>query len=141
VRNGAVPNGVVPNGTSHRHNPGAPPPASPPRVQSVAPPAYGGNGKPHYTPPPPEEPPTPPATVYVTLPRTGDTARDFARLAQLHDLLKAESGQDNFVVYLENERGKPVELLFPNERTRYTPHLKELVAGIVGAENIRVMMV
>ncbi len=101
--------------------------------------ANGGNGERRDTPPPPEEPPVPPATVYVTLPRTGDTARDFARLAQLHDLLKTESGQDSFVVYLENERGKPVELLFPNERTRYTPHLKEQVAGIVGAENIRVM--
>ncbi|MEJ5309329.1 MAG: DNA polymerase III subunit alpha [Anaerolineae bacterium] len=101
--------------------------------------ANGGNGARHDTPPPPEEPPPPPATVYVTLPRTGDPSQDFARLAQLHTLLKAESGQDQFVVYFENERGKRVELLFPNERTRFTPHLKEQVAGLVGAENIRVM--
>ena len=60
---------------------------------------------------------------------------------KLHDLLKAESGQDNFVVYFENERGKRVELSFPNERTRFTPQLKDQVAGIVGADNIRVMMV
>ena len=99
----------------------------------------GGNGERHYTPPPPEEPPVPPATVCVTLPRTGDSSRDFSRLAQLHELLKAESGQDSFVVYLENQRGKRVELLFPNERTRYTPQLKDRVAGLVGAENIRVM--
>jgi len=100
----------------------------------------GVNGPRHDTPPMPEEPPMPPATICVTLPRTGDPTHDFSRLAQLHDLLKAESGQDNFVVYLENERGKRVELLFPNERTRYTPTLKEQVAGLVGAENIRVMM-
>ncbi len=132
--------------------PTAPPSPPAPRAKPVTAPlsnsrtvksstANGGNGERRDTPPPPEEPPVPPATVYVTLPRTGDTARDFARLAQLHDLLKTESGQDSFVVYLENERGKPAELLFPNERTRYTPHLKEQVAGIVGAENIRVMMV
>ncbi len=104
-----------------------------------APLSTGGDGERYDTPPPPEEPPAPPATVYVTLPRTGDASQDFARLARLHNLLKAESGQDNFVVYLENDRGKPVELLFPNERTCYTPHLKEQVAGIVGAENVRVM--
>jgi len=118
----------------------APPPA-PRSKPPTAPLSSRGNGDRQSTPPAPEEPPSPPATVYVTLPRTGDASQDFARLAQLHNLLKVETGQDNFVVYLENERGKPVELLFPNERTRYTPHLKEQVASIVGAENIRVMMV
>jgi hypothetical protein len=103
--------------------------------------AHGGNGESHYTPPPPEEPPLPPATVYVNLPRTGDPDHDYSRLAQLHNLLKAESGQDNFVVCIENERGKRVELSFPNEHTRFTPQLKDQVAGIVGADNIRVMMV
>ncbi|MGC9394087.1 MAG: DNA polymerase III subunit alpha [Anaerolineae bacterium] len=144
-------NGAMLSGTSHRHNPGTPPTPSPPGASSTGGgraysgrayggPAYGGNGEHHDTPPPPEEPPPPPATVYVNLPRTGDPDHDYSRLAQLHELLKVESGQDNFVVYFENVLGKRVELSFPNERTRYTPHLKEQVAGIVGAENIRVMI-
>ncbi|HOU14195.1 MAG TPA: DNA polymerase III subunit alpha [Anaerolineae bacterium] len=142
-----APNGFAPNGNGNGATtqtrvaaPVAPPtPPSPKPKPPTAPLSTGGNGERHVIPPPPEEPPAPPATVYVTLPRTGDPSRDFARLAQLHNLFKAESGQDNFVVYLENDRGKRVELSFPNERTRFTPHLKEQVAGLVGAENIRVM--
>ena len=138
----------VHNGANHRREPvpSTAQPAVPPAnsAAAVGATAQGGNGERRvagdHTPPPPEEPPMPPATVYVTLPRSGDASRDFALLAQLHTLFKAESGQDNFVVYLENERGKRVELSFPNERTRYTPTLKEQVAGLVGAENIRVMM-
>ncbi len=131
---------------THTVQPAAPPPPPASRSKPRAAPlsnsgiAKNGNGERPYTPPPPDDPPAPPATVYVTLPRTGDPSQDFARLAQLHNLFKAESGQDHFVVYLENERGKRVELSFPNEHTRYTPHLKEQVAGLVGVENIRVMM-
>jgi DNA polymerase-3 subunit alpha len=138
------PSANSPNGNrTETRTPGVRPGVSQPQrlKPSASPSSNGGNGERHYTPPPPEEPPTPSAMVYVTLPRTGDPSRDFLRLAQLHELLKAESGQDSFVVYFENESGKRVELSFPNEHTRYTPHLKEQVAGIVGAENIRVMMV
>jgi len=134
-------NGTMLNGTSQRYTPGTSPAPSPSVASSInGGSANGDNGEHHDTPPSPEEPPMPPATVYVNLPRTGDPDRDYSRLAQLHELLKTESGQDNFVVYFENERGKRVELSFPNERTRFTSHLKAQVAGIVGADNIRVMM-
>ena len=155
-RNGGTRDSVAPTGVRHRSKPAVSPPGVRSGVSSanggpanggpangglaLGSAAMGGNGERHDTPPPPEEPPLPPATVYVTLPRTGDPDDDFSRLAQVHELLKAEAGQDSFVVYFENERGKRVELSFPNERTRYTPHLKEQVAGIVGANNIRVMI-
>ncbi len=134
----AGPSYHVPPATS-RGNTTFPKPQSPPTSPSA-----GGNGERRsttgYTPPPPEEPPSPTAIIYVTLPRTGDANRDFSRLAQLHRMLKAESGQDSFVVYFENEQGHRIELSFPNERTRYSPQLKEQVASIVGIENIRVAL-
>jgi DNA polymerase-3 subunit alpha len=144
--NYAPPSSVAEPRASYSVSTPSPAPSAPVSVKSGTSPAngglaHGGNGESHYTPPPPEEPPLPPATVYVNLPRTGDPDHDYSRLAQLHNLLKAESGQDNFVVCIENERGKRVELSFPNEHTRFTPQLKDQVAGIVGADNIRVMMV
>jgi len=118
-----------------------PPPAAKAAASSKG--ASPSNGARHVAvgtpPPPPDEPPMPPATICVTLPRTGDSDRDFSRLAELHTLFKAESGQDYFVIYLENERGKRIELSFPNERTRCTPRLREQIAHLVGAENIRIV--
>jgi len=115
------------------------PPASAPEPATSGP-SPRGHGAHDDAPPSPEALPVLPATICVTLPRTGDNAYDFSRLAQLHNVLTTEMGQDNFVVYLENDRGKRVELSFPNERIHYTPHLKERIAGIVGVENIRVRM-
>ena len=33
---------------------------------------------------------------------------------------------------------KPVELAFPNDRTRYTPELTQRLAALVGADAVRV---
>jgi DNA polymerase-3 subunit alpha len=90
--------------------------------------------------PMPEEPPSPPATLYITLQRTGDSERDFQKLAELHRLLKAQRGGDSFVVALKSERHKPVELLFPNENTHITSDLRQGIASIVGQDNLRVVM-
>jgi hypothetical protein len=108
------------------------PPSVPARTASNE-----GNGS--AVTPPPEEPPAPPSTLYITLKRTGNTRQDFDKLARLHHLLKTESGQDNFVVLLE-DGARRVELSFPNERTRYSPQLKEQVVSLIGTDAIRVIM-
>ena len=121
-------------------------PASPvqaqthPAPQLARAPSNGGNGNgSHHTPPPPEEPPAPPSVLHITLSRTGDNQQDYDRLAQLRDMLRAESGEDSFVVLLEGGGRDRLEFAFPNDHTRYSPHLRELVATFVGADALRVI--
>ena len=93
-----------------------------------------------YAPPPPlEEPLLSPTKLYITLHRSNNIAEDFKALAQLHRLLKAQTGQDQFFVMLEGGRQGRVELSFPNENTRYTPNLRERVELLVGHENLRIV--
>jgi hypothetical protein len=99
------------------------------------------NGDATYTPPPPpDDPPGPPSTLYITLRRSGDTGGDFAKLSRLHRMLRSQVGSDHFVVVLEGGGQSSVELSFPNESTCYTPSLRERVEGIVGKDNLRVVM-
>ena len=86
----------------------------------------------------PPEPPEPPATLYITLKRTGDNSRDFDKLTRLHRILRTERGSDQFVVVLEGEQ--KIELDFPNEFTHCTYDLRQQIASIVGAENLRVIL-
>ena len=92
-----------------------------------------------YTPPPPPEEQPMPSIIYITLHRSGDTGKDFRILAQLHHFLKAERGQDQFFVVLEDAAHKQVELSFPNEHTRVTPQLRKNVASLVGRDNLHVV--
>ncbi len=85
-----------------------------------------------------EEPPYHPAVLYITLQRTGNNADDFAKLAQIHRMLKAQVGRDQFVVVLEGNGQNRVELSFPNENTCDTPSLRERVARLVGAGNLQI---
>jgi DNA polymerase III subunit alpha len=85
----------------------------------------------------PPEPPFPPATLYITLRRSGNTNRDFDTLSRLYELLCAEPGPDRFVVVLEGER--KTELTFPNDSTLWRPGLREQITSLVGAENLRVI--
>ena len=79
-----------------------------------------------------------PSILYVTLKRSGNNDRDFRTLTRLHTLLQRETGEDEFVVVLEGgDKGK-IELAFPNERTQYTPSLREEIASLVGSDNLRV---
>ena len=77
--------------------------------------------------------------LHITLSRTGDNQQDYDRLAQLRDMLRAESGEDSFVVLLEGGGRDRLEFAFPNDHTRYSPHLRELVATFVGADALRVI--
>ncbi|MDF1512215.1 MAG: hypothetical protein P1S60_00250, partial [Anaerolineae bacterium] len=80
-----------------------------------------------------------PATLYITFKRTGNETADWARLAQLHQVLKMEQGTDEFVVLLEDTGNKRIQLSFPNERTHYTPVLRSQVESIVGSDNLRII--
>jgi DNA polymerase III alpha subunit len=110
-------------------------------------------GRPQAVAPPPPPPPLPsPArssvppprhipreqTVHVTLTRSGEQTRDVQTLHQVHSLLVEHTGEDRFVIRLTGGTGKPVELAFPNDRTRYTPELSQQLAALVGADAVRV---
>lgn len=86
---------------------------------------------------PPPEPPAPPATLVITLKRSGDNSSDFQKLARLHKMLRRERGADQFVVVLEGDQ--KVELAFPNETTQCTYDLRQQITAIVGPENLRVI--
>jgi hypothetical protein len=79
-----------------------------------------------------------PLTLYITLKRSGNNDQDFRTLAQLHNLLQREQGDDPFVVVLEGSGRRKVELSFPNERTRNTPTLRRQIMSLVGQDNLRV---
>lgn len=76
--------------------------------------------------------------LYITLRRTGNNADDFAKLAQIHRMLKAQVGRDQFVVVLEGNGQHRIELSFPNESTCDTPSLRERVVRLVGPDNLQI---
>jgi hypothetical protein len=54
-------------------------------------------------------------------------------------MLNAQPGDDHFIFILK--RGShPVELHFPNDSTRCTPQLRQQIEGLVGRENLRVVV-
>ena len=110
---------------------------APPPTPAEAPNKGNGSGSDHSTAAVPPEPPDPPATLYITLKRTGDNTRDFEKLTRLHAMLRTERGSDQFVVVLEGER--KIELDFPNESTHCTYDLRQQIVSVVGAENLRVV--
>ncbi|MFQ6101493.1 MAG: DNA polymerase III subunit alpha [Anaerolineae bacterium] len=87
----------------------------------------------------PPLPPSPPMhTIRVTLTRSGEQAQDVQTLRRVHSLLVGNPGQDRFIIHLVGGAGKPVELAFPNDTTRYCPELARELAAIVGAEAVQV---
>jgi DNA polymerase-3 subunit alpha len=121
----------------------ASPQATVQRATSESPTPHEGNGRDEavedrQSVAPPPEPPLPPATVYITLRRSGDNRTDFEKLSNVHRMLKSAEGPDQFVVILEGAQQK-IELSFPNEYTHFTPVLRQQLATIVGAENLRVV--
>jgi DNA polymerase-3 subunit alpha len=79
-----------------------------------------------------------PSTLHITLKRTGNDSVDWKRLEKLHQVLKADQGADEFVVYIEDAGRKRIQLSFPNERTHNSAGLRERVENIVGIGNLRI---
>nr|HID13839.1 DNA polymerase III subunit alpha [Anaerolineae bacterium] len=77
-------------------------------------------------------------TVRVTLTRSGEQARDVQMLRKVHSLLMEHPGPDRFIIHLVGGAGRPVELAFPNDTTRYCPELVRELAAVVGAEAVRI---
>ena len=83
--------------------------------------------------------PTHPSTLHITLKRTGNDSADWQRLEKLHQVLKADPGADEFIVYIEDTGRKRIQLSFPNERTHNSAGLRERVENIVGIGNLRIL--
>lgn len=77
-------------------------------------------------------------TIRVTLTRSGEQVQDVQTLRQVHSLLVGHPGQDHFVIHLVGGAGKPVELAFPNDTTRYCPELARKLATIIGSGAVQV---
>jgi hypothetical protein len=58
---------------------------------------------------------------------------------EVYELLQGEPGDDSFVFVLQSG-SRPVELHFPNDRTSYTPLIRERVEALVGSGNLRVVL-
>ncbi|MBN1262711.1 MAG: DNA polymerase III subunit alpha [Anaerolineae bacterium] len=118
-------------------------PEEPPEVFPAGPVAPPSRQSMPAPPLPPEEPPSPPAILCVTLRRTQNHTRDYQQLAQLHQMLAQQEGDDSFIFILKNgaEQGpERVELEFPNEHIRITPDLRKQVETLVGRENVRIIV-
>ena len=59
-------------------------------------------------------------------------------LHEVHSLLVEHFGPDRFVIQLRSGMNGLVELAFPNDRTRYSPELKQQLAALVGSDAVRV---
>lgn len=92
-------------------------------------------------PPPPEEPSAPqPATsrwLHITIPRTNNLVRDKDRLRKVYELLVQNPGDDQFSLYIPDGNRK-IRVDFPNQTTRDTAHLRQLLTQVLGATAVRV---
>ena len=75
--------------------------------------------------------------LHVTIPRTGEQARDSERLGRVHGLLQSYEGDDRFSLYLVSD-GRQVQLNFPNATTAHCPALEEELIEMLGSEALRV---
>ena len=78
-----------------------------------------------------------PRYLNITIPRTGEQARDSERLGKVHNLLQSYEGDDRFSLYLVSD-GRQVQLDFPNATTGYCPALEEALIEMLGAGAMRV---
>lgn len=92
-------------------------------------------------PPPPEEPPpaeTPPSRwLHITIPRTNNLVRDKDRLRKVYELLVQNPGSDQFSFYIPDGHRK-IRVDFPNQTTRDTAHLRQLLTQVLGITAVRV---
>jgi DNA polymerase-3 subunit alpha len=75
--------------------------------------------------------------LHITLPRTGDLAKDKHRLKTVYNLLIETPGSDHFFFYIPNGHRK-IQIEFPNKTTRYTARLEQQLVQILGAKSVRV---
>jgi hypothetical protein len=71
--------------------------------------------------------------LHVTLPGTGNLAKDKHRLREMFRLLTRHSGRDPFSIYIPTE-GRLIQIDFPNHATHYSPELKQKLVLLFEAE-------
>jgi DNA polymerase-3 subunit alpha len=97
--------------------------------------------QPAEPPPPPPSPPTglmeaPSRWLHITIPRTGNLARDKERMRRVYALLTERPGNDTFSFHIPDSP-KEIRIDFPNQTTKYTTHLEQLLA-LAGVTIVRV---
>jgi DNA polymerase-3 subunit alpha len=75
--------------------------------------------------------------LHVTIPRSGDQERDIKLLGETHATLTGYAGQDLFSIYVPRDGGV-VQLMFPNDRTEYSPALETAINDLLGEGHLRV---
>jgi DNA polymerase-3 subunit alpha len=85
-------------------------------------------------------PPAAPRDLHVTLPCSGDHAKDIELLSKVHALLASRRGQDHFNIYVHRDTGL-VQLAFPNDTTQYSPALEKAMLDLLGEGCLRVEVV
>jgi len=113
-RNGGAPAKIAPGG---------PPPPAPQLKRVESPPACAPASPTHFQ------------ELVITMRRSGDHQTDVEQLQLIHELLTAEfAGEDRFKFRLiggPHGNGN-LELVFPNDRTRYCPELEQELVTILG---------
>ncbi len=97
--------------------------------------------QPAEPPPPPTPPPvdlaeTPSRWLHITIPRTNDLTRDKERMRRVFALLTERPGSDFFSFHIP-DGPKEIRIDFPNQTTKYTAHLEQLLA-LAGVTGVRV---
>ncbi len=75
--------------------------------------------------------------LHVSIPRSGDQEEDVKLLSEVHSLLTSQPGEDLFSLYVRRH-DRLVQLIFPNDTTRYCPALAKAVAALLGDGCLRV---
>jgi hypothetical protein len=76
--------------------------------------------------------------VRVTLTRSGEQTADVQTLRKVHSLLAGHPGQDRFTIRLIGGTNRPVELVFPNDTTRYDAELAQQLKAMLGPDALYV---
>jgi DNA polymerase-3 subunit alpha len=83
-------------------------------------------------------PASPPGTVLVTWMRSGEQAQDVATLRAIHQALTEQPGDEEILIRVTGGGQGPIELAFPNHRTRFSPYLVERLNALAGAASIHI---
>ena len=86
-------------------------------------------------PKPPVEP-QPSRLLKLTIPRSGDSARDRAKMRRLHGILTQYPGNDGFCFLVQGQNQKLARMDFPKYPIAINDDVLELMRQMVGPENV-----
>ncbi|WP_119068116.1 DNA polymerase III subunit alpha [Aggregatilinea lenta] len=86
--------------------------------------------------PKPAAPPQPSRLLKLTIPRSGDSSRDRAKLRRLHGILTQYPGPDRFCFLVPGPNQKPTRMDFPKYPIAINDDVLNLMRQMVGSENV-----